>query len=226
MNRNSAQDPKVSTGASAGAFVAAAALVFVSSLSAAHSVGFVPYYVDGTEPRRVAVADLPELGPSAVEGTTAVEVTPEEAGVLPERIVIPAIDLDLPVQNVESRDLAVLDEALKDGPVRHMDSALLGEKGNMLVFGHSSHLPVVKNQMYKAFNDIPELSAGDLVKISGGGREYHYRVVSLKQVETDDADAVIDLSRGGVARLTIVTCDTLTGKTSRFVLETELIARY
>lgn len=195
-------------------------MFFVLSLSAADSIGFVPYYVDGTQSRRVALSTLPELGEEVVATSET-----EEPGVLPERIVIPAIDLDLPVQNVASTDLAVLDEALKDGPVRYVHSALLGEKGNVLIFGHSSHLPVVRNEMYKAFNRVPELSEGDVIKVFGGGREYHYAVVSLEQKDTEGADATVSLARDG-KRLTIVTCDTLTGKTARFVLEAELVGQY
>lgn len=203
-----------------GALLAASSLFFVTGLSAAHSVGLVPYYVDGTAPRVVSVESLPELGEDV-----GVSAPRPDAPVAPERITIPSIELDLLVQNIESRDLSVLDEALKDGPVRHMDSALLGEKGNMLIFGHSSHLPVVKNQMYKAFNRVPELSAGDLIKVFGQGREFHYAVVSIRQVKADSPEAVIDLSPTG-RLLTIVTCDTLTGKSARFVLEAELVSEY
>lgn len=207
------------------AFIAATVLFFTFGLSAADSVGFVPYYVDGTpatNPKSVAVSNLPELGEE--QSITPIAEADEVKGVLPSRIVIPAIALDLPVQNTESRDMAVLDEALHAGPVRHMDSARLGEEGNMLVFGHSSHLPVVKNPMYKAFNRIPELTTGDAIRISGGGREFLYSVISIKQVDAEDA--IVDLSKKGTKRLTIVTCDTLTGKSARYVLEAELVGEY
>lgn len=205
-----------------GALLAASGLFFVTGLSAAHSVGFVPYYIDGSAPRTISVQTLPELG----EEIRAFSETPSATPVAPERVVIPAIDLDLSVQNIESRDLAVLDEALKDGPVRHMDSAKLGEKGNVFIFGHSSRLPVVRNEMYKAFNRVPELSEGDLIKVFGGGREFHYRVKDIRSIEVTDPEAVlIDNSREG-KRLTIVTCDNLTGKSARFVLEAELVSEY
>lgn len=206
---------------SPSAFLAATVLFFTLGLSAADSVGFVPYYVDGSEathPSSVALSNLPELGE---ERAVPIAEAAAVAGVLPSRIVISAINLDLPVQNTQSRDMAVLDEALHDGPVRHMDSARLGEEGNTLIFGHSSHLPVVKNQMYKAFNRIPELSAGDAIRVSGEGKEFLYSVISVKQVDAEDAS--IDLSKKGGKRLTIVTCDTLTGKSARFVLEAELV---
>jgi LPXTG-site transpeptidase (sortase) family protein len=200
-------------------FLAATVVVFFLALSAADSIGFVPYYLDGTPPReKVSIAELPELG----EEETALPAE-DEKGVAPSRIRIPAIDLDLPVLNPQTRDIARLDEFLKDGPARYMDSALLGEKGNILVFGHSSHLPVVHNQMYKAFNRVPDLNAGDSIEVEGEGKVYTYRVLAVRSVNAEEG--IIDLSREG-NRLTIVTCDTLTSKSARFVVDAELVGSY
>lgn len=209
-------------------FLLAAIVIFGLALSAASSVGFVPYYLDGSYPTRsangLALDELPELGEETV-------VTPQEpepqpfvpTSVFPNRIIIQEIGLDLTVSNPETRDLEELDAVLKNGPARYVDSARLGEKGNVLIFGHSSHLPVVHNAMYKAFNKIPELEAGDLIAVQGGGQEFVYRVTSIEQV--DAAEGIIDLGRDAT-KLTIVTCDTLTGKSSRFVLEAEFIGSY
>jgi len=208
-------------------FLATTVVIFFLSLSAADSVGFVPCYIDGTDCAHtsVALADLPELGPSTSSGQVSEEplvVTAVES-VLPERIVIPTIDLDLPVQNPSSRNIARLDELLKDGPVRYVDSARLGQKGNVLIFAHTSHLPVVRNQMYKAFNRLPELKAGDSITITGSGKSYVYVVTSVRKAEVDEA--VIDLSAVG-QKLTLVTCDTLTGKSARIILEADFVGAF
>lgn len=195
-------------------FAAATAVLFVLSFSAADSIGFVPCSVDDTcTASSVALSDLPQLGSSVVQDTPTA---------LPERIVIPEIAMDLPVQNSPSRDLATLYEQLKDGPIRYVDSARLGEQGNVLVFGHSSRLPVVRNQMYKAFNRIPELKPGALITVSGGGRSFLYSVVSVEQADINDPTAVVDLGTHG-KQLTLVTCDTQTGKTARFVLKADFV---
>ena len=129
------------------------------------------------------------------------------------------------ISNPDTRDVTKLDTILQNGPARYVDSAKLGEKGNVLIFGHSSHLPIVHNQMYKAFNKIPDLKAGATIIVEGGGKAYEYSVIDVKSVETTDANAVIDLSKTG-NKLTIVTCDTLTGKSARFVAEAELVGSY
>lgn len=204
-----------------GVFVAMTVVMFFLTLSAADSVGFVPYYVDGTEPRAKAghtapktvdLAAMPQLGGASAQDKTT----------LPVRIKIPAIGLDLPVQNPATTDIAALDALLQNGPARYVDSAQLGAAGNVLIFAHSSHLPVVHNQMYRAFNRVPELSAGDTIELTGqDGTTYLYNVVSVEKADAEDA--VIDLSPKQGTRLTLVTCDTLTGKSARFVLEAVLV---
>ncbi len=209
-------------------FVATTIVIFCLSLSTADSIGFVPCYFDGTEcsesadsnvfnsdRQTVALSELPELGP---EVDTEVAIST----VLPDRILIPEIGLDLPVQNPDTKDIHELDELLKDGPVRYVDSARLGGKGNVLVFAHTSHLPVVRNQMYKAFNRIPELEAGDSITIQGEGKSYLYTVRSVRKADAEEDGINLSPTLGQI--LTLVTCDTLTSKTSRYILEADFVA--
>ncbi|MEZ4200358.1 MAG: hypothetical protein R3B69_02055 [Candidatus Paceibacterota bacterium] len=56
---------------------------------------------------------------------------------------ISALGRTVPVLNPASRSVAVLDEALLSGVVRHPDSADFSEPGNILILGHSSYLPNV-----------------------------------------------------------------------------------
>lgn len=197
-----------------GVFVATSVVIFFLSLSAADSVGLVPYYIDGTAPAVVhsdelTLSQLPTLGAAAT--ATA-----------PVRIQAPAIGLDLSVQNPETRDISALDTLLQNGPARYVDSAKLGVPGNVLIFAHSSHLPIVHNQMFRAFNRVPELAAGDSITLTGSdGTAYLYSVVSVRKADANDA--VIDLSPKDGTRLTLVTCDTLTGKSARFILEATLV---
>lgn len=219
-NPGSSQQPP------AGVFMAATVLFFFLSLSAADSIGFVPYYIDGSTPAHadVALDTLPELGEES-NGTETNAPHIASAVTKPSRISIPAIGLDLPVSNPATRDIAALDVLLKKGPVRYVDSAKLGESGNMIIFAHSSNLPVVHNQMYRAFNDIPELKANDLITLTGeDGKDYLYSVLDVRTA--DVSDAVIDLSPKQGTKLTLVTCDTLTGKSARFILEAEFVGSY
>lgn len=196
-------------------FIAATVVIFFSALSAADSVGLVPYYIDGTEPARsngsVGLSELPELGntPSAPQ---------EVPGVLPVRIEIPAIGMDLPVQNSTTRDIDALYDQLVNGPIRYVDSAKAGGSGNVIIFGHSSRVPIVKNQMYKAFNRVSELKRDDLITLVGeDGASYLYAVETVVRADVA-AGATIDLSPNQGKKLTLVTCDNEKGKNARFIL--------
>lgn len=201
-------------------YFAAVIMVFFTSLSAADSIGFVPCQMDGTciEPVKVLrLADLPELGPITPEQEST-SVLVEKT--LPTRIKISAIDLDLPVQNPQTRDMTALDNLLLNGPARHMDSAQLGGNGTVIIFAHSSRL-VVRNQMFRAFNKVPSLRAGDSIEVKGeDGRTYLYSVTSVTKVDTEDTSNL--LSSDG-KKLVLITCDNFTGKSARFVLKADFI---
>ena len=202
-------------------FLAAVVFMFFCSLSAADSVGFVPCSIDGscTVPHAVALSSLPELGDTPASAI----VPPKPQGVVPVHITIDAVGIDLPIQNPATRDIDTLDALLEKGPARYVDSALLGEAGNMVIFAHSSHLPIVHNKMYQAFNKIPDLKTGDPITIEGkDGTSYLYRVERVAKADVEDG-VTINLSTSQGTKLTLVTCDTLTGKSARYVLEAQFV---
>lgn len=215
-------------------FLAATIVLFFCALSAADSVGFVPDYIDGTTPTTVADSSTSssEIDPTEADASTTVSTTQNtnlatggsstSVGVLPERILIPSVGIDLPIQNPTTHDVDTLDALLVNGPARYVDSAKLGSPGNLLIFAHSSHLPIVHNQMFRAFNQIPNLVAGDTITIVGADhKNYLYSVTSVRKA--DASDTTIDLSAAVGTKLTLVTCDTLTGKSARFVLEADFV---
>lgn len=211
-----------------GVFFATVVLIFFCTVSAADSVGFVPNYIDGSttftmggtaSEGNLAVADQVKLSDLPQLAATESPVIPE--GVLPERIRSAAIGLDFVVQNPNTRDLVALDAAILKGPARYVDSAKLGVPGNMLIFAHSSSYRVLKNQMFKAFNNISKLKVGDSISVEGGGVEYLYSVTSVRSADANEA--VIDLSPTAGTKLTLTTCDVLSGKSARFIVEAEYV---
>ncbi len=133
----------------------------------------------------------------------------------PSRIVVPSVGIDTVVLQPQSPAVDVLDQALQSGAVYYPGSGFI-EQGNMFIFGHSSRLPVVVNQAYKAFNDIEKTKIGDEIYIYSGGQKYTYVVERV--YHADSESAFIDLSRSG-RRLTISTCDSFGKKTDRWVVD-------
>lgn len=143
---------------------------------------------------------------------------------LPLRVVAESIGLDTASVNPFSNDIAALNAALLDGAVRYPNSALLNQDGNVLLFGHSSHLPLVSNSAYKAFNDIEDLKPGEVIRVESEAATYLYRVKRVSKVNATAAE--IPLNVGGKRQLTLVTCDNFGAKEERFVVEAEFAGTY
>ncbi|MSU74645.1 sortase [Candidatus Kaiserbacteria bacterium] len=135
---------------------------------------------------------------------------------LPTKIEIPTISLSTSIANPTTTTIEVLDQKLLSGAVRYPTSAKLGEVGNVVLFGHSSYLPIVGNQAYKAFNGIQKLVKGDIVTVYSSDTAYTYEVQSIKK-ENAASDAGINLAVTGKV-LTLATCNSFGTKEDRFIV--------
>lgn len=139
---------------------------------------------------------------------------------LPTKIEIPAINLSASIANPTTTDVEALDQYLLAGAVRYPTSAKLGETGNVVLFGHSSYLPIVRNQAYKTFNGIQKLVPGDVVTVYAADTAYTYRVRNVAKESANDAG--ISLATTGRV-LTLSTCDSFGEKTDRFVVTADFV---
>ncbi len=216
-----------------GMTLSVASLVFVTSLSAFGSIGLVPCYIDRTcaetntvvqalpdASGNLALASIPRLGGVLPPPTGTQEI---EYPLEPTRIVIRSQGIDLQILNPHGTTIKELDDALLSGAVRYPLSAQLNQNGNIFIFGHSSHLPIVKNQMFRAFNKLSSLKEGDTIELHGGGEVHTYRVNVVRK--TDASDETIDLSASQGKKLTLSTCDSFGAKTSRYVVEAEFVGK-
>jgi len=131
------------------------------------------------------------------------------------RVVAKSIGMDNAVLNPTSTDVGVLDEALLKGTVRYPGSGMLGQDGTVLIFGHSSYLPIVRNQNYKAFNGIQKIKPGETISVYSGTREYRYTVTGVRLANAEED--VVELPSNGKF-LTLVTCDSFGTKSDRFIV--------
>lgn len=186
-------------------------VVFFVGLVMLQELGVAPHQL--AEARNRSIENLPT-------GSAIASVPQAAVGQYPKRIEIPKVGIEASVENPESTDISVLDEALLSGTVRYPTSATLGSEGNVVIFGHSSHLPVVHNQAFKAFNDIEKLEVGDPIIVYG---EKHRYIYAVEKVEEADAETdLIPLDVTG-SKLTLSTCDTFRAKSARFVVTASLV---
>lgn len=167
----------------------------------------------------------PLVEPASVRPLLSADVS--DAGVLnrlkgeyPVQIEIKALGLTAPVDNPTSTDVESLDEALLSSAVRYPTSAKLGTSGNVVLFAHSSYLPVVHNKAFKMFNGIQNLSIGDEITVYSENRAYIYAVEEVG--EADASSDAIPLSVAG-QKLTLSTCDSFGAKTARFIVVATLV---
>ncbi len=147
---------------------------------------------------------------------SALPVVPEvREEVLPVRITIEAIGVDTPIIAPESTEAGVLDRALLTGAVHYPASAKLSESGNVLIFGHSSYLPIVKNKAYQAFNDLGKLKPGAKISVYSATHVHEYQVKQVRLVKADEAQIAFHTD---TPILTLATCNTFGAKEDRYVV--------
>lgn len=164
------------------------------------------------------------FAPPAKKAPTVVSTTQTEPlqKEYPARISIPSLDIETTIYNPIDTSIEVLDSYLLKGAVRYPGSALLGEKGNVLIFGHSSYLPVVRNQAYKAFNDIQNLRKDDSILVYSDNKVYTFGVESVERVSAKSTEEIrLDSVHN---MLTLVTCNTFGDKSDRFLVTATLRA--
>ena len=164
-----------------------------------------------------------EVQSSMKTTTSATSVVSHSTLENPTQILIEKIGVDMPIANPTSTDINALDEALLGGVVRYPGSGLVGEDANMFLFGHSSYLPVVHNQAFRAFNDLGKLKADDLIRVRSATVESIYRVETVAHAAASDVE--VELSHGE-KKLTLTTCDSFGKKSDRFIVTAAFVGSY
>lgn len=154
------------------------------------------------------------IATSTVKEPAIVDETP-----VPVRIAIDAIGTDTIVTDPSSTDITVLDRALLSGAVRYPGSVDLGMNGNVLIFGHSSYLPIVKNKAFKAFNELGSLTPGTTIVVDSTTHRYTYEVTDVRLAKADDVIISFTADR---PTLTLATCNTFGAKEDRWVVTATL----
>ncbi len=187
----------------------------------------VMLYAVGLAPRTITELGDAIISPFIPEAAAiAVDepyITVAELSDVPH-IIVPKLGINSPIMLPTSANIDILNSELLKGVVHYPGSALPGENGNVFLFGHSTGLKVVHNKNFEVFNRIQELSAGDIVRVQYGEREFWYRVtsVSVKKAE----EALVDLRPDQGRKLTLSTCNVFGAKEDRFVVEADFVKSY
>jgi LPXTG-site transpeptidase (sortase) family protein len=187
-------------------------IMFFGLFVSAESLNVVPHLDTDTAQVSVALAD------TEISNNTLVSINDA-----PVRIIIDSIGVDTVILNPQSRDIDVLNDALLGGVVHYPGSGDLEDNTNMFLFGHSTSIPIVRNENYKLFSNLSDLKAGDIIRVQSVDKEYRYRVGALRLVSADDGWVEF---KTGKKQLTLSTCNVFGQKQDRYVVASDFIGSF
>lgn len=138
------------------------------------------------------------------------------------RLVIPAINLQLPLVRAASLAERDIVAALTSGVVLYPNGVDPGTAGNTVVTSHSTGNPW-QGPFRFAFLRVNKLQSGDAIFVDYGPQRYVYRVVHQRTINPKEISAIpSDADR---SKLTLVTCSPLWRRDRRLLVEAELISK-
>ncbi len=113
--------------------------------------------------------------------------------------------ISIPKLKIDSASVAIGGEDLSKSLIHYPGTALPGQKGNAVIFGHSI-LPIFfdPKDYLSIFSTLPNLNKGDEINVNFDGISYKYRVESMLEVLPTDLQ-VLDQDKSD-SFLTLVTC--------------------
>lgn len=157
------------------------------------------------------VATLPEPAPVP---------TPQEPEPLPDyapELKIAKLGISAPILlNVFPDDVI---PSLVNGVAHLASTALPGQVGNTVIFGHSSDFPWKPGNYKNIFALLDKLSAGDEIQLPYKTQQYVFKVTGSKVVSPSELSM---LKRTPNTTLTLITCYPVGSTRSRLIITAEL----
>ncbi len=153
-----------------------------------------------------------------------ISITPYE-----NRVVIPKIGKNIPLVEIENRDVGSVNELhdifmeeLEDGIVRYPGSALPGEAGNSFIFGHSSNFPWLPGDYNEVFALLDRVVYNDEIIVYYDQKKYTYKVREKRVVRPGDTSVLRNQNKDRKL-ITLMTCWPIWTTTNRLLVIGELV---
>ncbi len=157
-------------------------------------------------------------------GITAIDPTVSEAPTADPRLLIPKLNVDVPVLYNLATDPATINDAMNHGVAQFKipgADAMPGQIGNLVISGHSAG-DIYSNNQYKfIFSGLERLVDGDLIYINYNSVRYTYKVFKRETVEPTNVAALIYPTDKPL--LTLITCTPLGTDRYRLLVTAEQI---
>ena len=163
-------------------------------------------------------------GNSSDTGISAIDPTITTAVGADNRLIIPKLNVDVPVNFGIANDTNTINMAMENGVAQFSipgASAMPGEIGNLVITGHSAG-DIYSNNQYKfIFSGLERLGNNDLIYIDYQGTRYTYSVIKKETVEPSNVGALVyDTDK---PMLTLITCTPLGTSRYRLLVTAEQI---
>ena len=123
------------------------------------------------------------------------------------KLIIPKINVEVPVvYDVGTIAEAAVQKGLERGVVHYATTPNPGEKGNAVIFGHSSNNLLNSGNYKFAFVLLSRLEKDDTFYIEKDGVRYVYKIFEKKIVKPNEV-SVLRPVEGKTAVATLITCD-------------------
>jgi sortase A len=123
----------------------------------------------------------------------------------PRESKITHYNISVPKLKIENAVVAIGGEDLSESLIQYPGTALPGEYGNTVIFGHSVLPQFYNPKNYKTiFSTLPTLKEGDEILVDFDGIRYRYVVVKMVEVSPDDVSVLEQRYDGEY--LSLVTC--------------------
>ena len=136
------------------------------------------------------------------------------------QVKIPSIGVQAPViydSSIKENDIIY---NLRSGVVHYSTTALPGEKGNVVIFGHSSGVAWAKGDYKYVFALLEKLRTGQQISLDYQGTRYIYVVTGSKVVAPTEVDVLNNTSS---SQLSLITCTPVGTSKNRLVVQAKQI---
>lgn len=165
----------------------------------------------------------PFITPSRSVSSTPIIIDPESSAVSKDpKIIIPKINVEIPVVYDVSTKEKDIQSNLEGGVVHMSNTPKPGELGNSAIVGHSSNNIFNKGKYKFAFVLLKQLEKGDTFYVNRGGTRYVYKIYDKKIVAPTDISILG--ANDKPATVTLITCDPPGTSINRLIIVGEQIS--
>ena len=156
---------------------------------------------------------------------TAIDPTITTAPTAEPKLIIPKLNVDVPVHFNIANDTATVENAMNHGVAQFKipgADALPGQVGNLVISGHSAG-DIYSNNQYKfIFSGLERLQDNDLIYVNYNSVRYTYKVTKKQTVEPTDVAALVYPTSKPI--LTLITCTPLGSDRYRLLVTAEQVS--